>query len=80
VEGVRRIAENRLVERIGPDRAVASHTLISQEEAEDADVARSVVEAGGFDGAITMRVVGRDQQLSYEPGMSYPVYYGSFYS
>ncbi len=46
----------------------------------DSEVARATVDAGGFDGAVVMRVIGRDQQLTYQPGMSYPAHYGGFYS
>ena len=71
-EGVRRIAEDRLAQRISVVRAVASHTLISQDEVRDTEAARAKVDAGGFDGTVVMRVIGRDQQLTYQPGMSYP--------
>ena len=79
-EAIRRIAEDRLAQRIGADRAVASHTLISQDEVRDTEAARAKVDAGGFDGAVVMRVIGRDQQLTYQPGMAYPAHYGGFYS
>ncbi len=79
-ETVRRTAEDQLVQRIGADRAVASHSLISQDQVRDSEMARATVDAGGFDGAVVMRVIGRDQQLTYQPGMSYPAHYGGFYS
>ena len=79
VEGVRRIGENRLVQRLGRGRAVASHTLISMDDVRDTDAARSAIAGAGFDGAILMRVVGQGQQLTYEPGMVYPSEYGQFW-
>ena len=79
-ESVRRSAEDQLVQRIGADRSVASHSLLSQDQVRDNDAARAAIDAGGFDGAVVMRVIGRDQQLTYQPGMSYPAHYGGFYS
>lgn len=32
----------------------------------------------GFDGAIVMSIIAEDKELSYSPGMSYPMHYGSF--
>lgn len=78
-ETVRRVAESRLVERIGPDRAVAAYTLLSLDEAQDMNTARARIEGEGFDGAVVMRVIGTDERLTYTPGMSYPSYYGSFW-
>ena len=68
VDAVRRIGENRLVQRIGRGRAVASHTLLSLDELKDLQAARASVEDAGFDGAVLMRVIGRDQVLSYQEG------------
>ena len=78
-ESVRRIAEDALVARIGPGRAVASYTMITQEEARDTENAAAKLRAANFDGAVVMRVISRDQQLSYSPGMTYPTYYGGFW-
>lgn len=78
-ESVRRIAEDALVRRVGPGRRIASYTIISQEEARATDNAADKLRAANFDGAIVMRVISRDQELSYSPGMTYPSHYGSFY-
>ncbi len=78
-ESVRRIAEDALVRRADPGQAVASYTIISQEEVRDTESAADKLRAANFDGAIVMRVIGRDQQLSYSPGMTYPSHYGGFY-
>lgn len=82
-EATRRAAENALVARIGSDRAVASHTLFTAEEVQNAeqnqDALRSRTQAEGFDAAITMRMVDERQELNYTPGMAYPAAYGGFY-
>ena len=78
-ETIRRVAETRLVQRIGPDRAVAAYTLLPLNDAQDMATARARIEGEGFDGAVVMRVIGTDEQLTYTPGMSYPSYYGSFW-
>ncbi len=79
VDAVRRIGKNRLVQRIGRGRAVASHTLLSLDELKDLQAARASVEDAGFDGAVLMRVIGQDQVLSYQPSMAYPAEYGQFW-
>ena len=78
-ESTRRIAEDYLVDYIGSDRAVASHTLISQDEVQDTDAARAKLEGENFDGAVVMRVIGSGQQMTYEPGANYPASYGQFW-
>ena len=78
-ESVRRTAEDALVQRVGPERAVPSYTIISQEEAQATDSSVDQLRAENFDGAIVMRVISRDQELSYSPGMTYPGYYRGFY-
>jgi hypothetical protein len=82
-EATRRAAEDALVERVGSDRAVASHTLLTAQEVENARdneaAVRRKVQAEGIDAAVVMRMVDEQQQLSYTPGMTYPSYYGGFY-
>ena len=64
-ESTRRIAEDYLVDYIGSDRAVASHTLISQDEVQDTEAARATLEAENFDGAVVMRIIGSGEQIAY---------------
>jgi hypothetical protein len=82
-EATRRAAEDAMVERIGADRAVASHTLFSASEVQNASdneaAVRRKVQGEGIDAAVTMRMVNEQQKLSYTPGMSYPSHYGGFY-
>ena len=52
----RRAAENEMVRIIGP-KAVASSTVVPDNEVQDAGKVRARLSSGGFDGAITMRLV-----------------------
>ena len=82
-EATRRAGEDALVERIGSDRAVASHTMFTTQEVQNAEnneaANRRALEAAGIDSAVVMRMVDQTQELSYSPGMSYPAGYGGFY-
>jgi len=53
---VRRAAENEMVYIIGP-KAIPSSQVIPDSEIQDADKVKAQLESGGFDGAITMRLV-----------------------
>ncbi len=75
VENMRRTAEEYLVARIGPDRAVASYTVISQEEVRDTDRAKVTVRDAGFDGVVVLRVVGVEERVNLE-GVATPPNYG----
>ena len=60
--------------------AVESYTLLPGESARDTARARQVLGEQGVDAVLVMRVVGKDQQISYTPGTSMYVggpYYGS---
>ncbi len=82
-EATRRAAEDALVERVGADRAVASHTMFTSQEVQNAEqneaANRRKVEAAGIDAAIVMRMINEQQKLSYTPSMTYPMHYGGFY-
>ena len=82
-EATRRAAEDALVRRLGADRAVASHTMFTTEQVQNAQnnqaEVRQQIQAAGVDGAVALRLVNQEQQLTYTPGMTYPTYYGGFY-
>jgi hypothetical protein len=82
-EATRRSAEDALVARIGADRAVASHTMFSAQEVQNAGdneaADRRKIQAAGIDAAVTMRMVNSQEKLTYSPGMTYPSYYGGYY-
>jgi hypothetical protein len=74
----KRAAEDALVHEIKKAQAVAAYTLLTEEDTKDVEKAKVRLKDQGFDGAITMRIVGSSQQTTYVPG-SYPAPYGSFY-
>ncbi|MGH9867849.1 MAG: hypothetical protein ACREAA_06770 [Candidatus Polarisedimenticolia bacterium] len=76
-EASRRIAEDEMVSRLRMP-AVASYTMLSDADLKNVEAANRKFKEEGFDGAIIMRMLGEEEQVSYEPG-SYPGYYNSFY-
>lgn len=70
-ETTRRAAEEYLVARIGPGRAVASYTVISQDEARNTDRAKVTVRNAGFDGVVVLRVIGVEERVNLE-GVALP--------
>lgn len=79
-EGRRRAGEDALAADLTKRGAkgVAAYTLIPDEQRGDAVSARAKLKAAGCNGAVIMRVVGRDQEINYTPGAAVPVYYGGF--
>jgi hypothetical protein len=79
-EGVRRSAEDELAARLkkaGVD-AVPGYAVLSAGEVKNPQVARERLLAQGFDGAIVMRFVGRQQEVNYMPP-TYAGYWGGAY-
>jgi len=66
----RRIAEDALAREITAKGAkgIPSYTVLSAEEARDEDASQKKLEGLGYQGAVVMRVVGRETQYTYEPG------------
>ena len=77
-EATRRAAEEEMVRQIGPNKSVAAHNILSGDDLKDVEKVKAKVTAEGFDGAVTMRLVGSEQQVTWVPG-SYPNNYYSFY-
>lgn len=81
-DALRRSAEVAMateIRRRGAE-AIESYTLLPGESARDTARARQVLAEQGVDAVLVMRVVGKDQQISYTPGTSMYVggpYYGS---
>lgn len=73
----RRVAEDEMVRQLGP-RATASYKFLSEEDLKNKEAAKTKVKEAGYDGAVIMRLTGKEQRLSYVPG-SYPAPYYSFY-
>ena len=77
-ESVRRAAEDAMVRSAQRGNAVASYTLLTSEQLGNNATVRSAIQQNNFDGAVTMRLVGKEQQTTWVPG-SYPTPYYSFY-
>lgn len=74
----RRQAEDALAREITKRGAngVPSYTILSEAEVKDEEGSRKKLDGLGYQGAVVMRVVGRETQYSYEPGfwMAHPHY------
>jgi len=79
-EGQRRAAEDVMVSALNRHgaRGVAAYTIIPNEGRADNNAANEHLKAAGANGVVVMRVVGKDQQLTYTPGGPAPAYYGRF--
>ena len=72
----RRVAEDELVRVLvaGPRakargmQAAPAYPLIASEELDDVAAMRANVEAGGFDGAVVMRLISSEERVTYVPG------------
>jgi hypothetical protein len=68
-ETTRRAAEDALAQELSARGAqgVASYTLLPSLEPRDPEATRQKLEQAGVEGAVTMRVVGRDTRTTYTP-------------
>jgi hypothetical protein len=66
---IRRRAEDAMAREISARGAqgVPAYTILSDQEIKDPEAARPKLEKLGFSGAVTMRVVGRETQYTYQP-------------
>jgi hypothetical protein len=79
-EGRRRAAEDALAADLTARgaHAIPSYTLLPNAHAQDSELARERLKQAGATAAVMMRVVGRDQQITYTPGYVAPGYYRGF--
>jgi hypothetical protein len=75
---VRRAAEDELVRQIKNIKAVTAYTLIPEAEFKDLDKIEGRLKDRGFDGAVIMRLLGVDKEVTWVPG-AYPGHYHSFH-
>jgi len=75
----RRVAEDALAAEIRKNgaRAEPSYTLFPGDLPKDPEPIRSKMGAGGFDGAVVMRVAGVSKQQAWDYGGLMPGYYGT---
>lgn len=79
-ESKRRAGEDAMVRSITSYGAHAfpAYTVLPDEASMSADAARAKLKEAGANGVVTMRVVSKDQQVTYTPGYTAPSYYGGF--
>jgi hypothetical protein len=83
-ESTRRAGETALAREISARGAqgVASYTIIPGESAKDKEGAKTKLQEANIEGAVIMRVISSEQEISYSPGTGWygaAPYYGSFY-
>lgn len=69
---MRRDLENAMVREIKGAQAVASHTLIDKAEERDSEKIKSRLRDAGFDGAVTLKLVGADEIMAAKPNSNDP--------
>jgi hypothetical protein len=83
-ESVRYGAEDALAREITARGAVGvpGYGVVPKELTKDKDKAKEFLEKAGVKGAIVLRVVGKDKEISSTPGTAYwgAPYYGSFWA
>ncbi len=79
-ESQRRSAEDILAADLNARgaRGIAAYTILPDEHTFSGDAALTKLKAAGANGAVIMRVVGKDQRVTYTPGYSTPAYYNGF--
>jgi hypothetical protein len=79
-EGKRRAAEDILAADLNARGAhgIASYTLVPNAQRGDVDAVKAKLKQAGVQGVVVMRIVGKDQQITYTPGYVAPAYYGGF--
>lgn len=85
-ESVRRGAEDELSYQITKRgvKGIPAYALVPTEGVQDREKAKAAFEKAGIAGVVSMRVVGKDQELNYQPGVAWGSpwsgsYYGSFW-
>ena len=81
LDAARRAAEDTLAADLTARGAhvIPSYTVLQDYGGKtDADAAGTQLKQAGAQGVVIMRVVGKEQQVTYTPGTTYPAYYGGF--
>jgi hypothetical protein len=81
VNSLRRPIEDAMKAQITAVPAVASYELLPDPADQlDAKKIGAALQAGGFDGLVTMRMIAFEDEVTYNPGGMVPTGYTSFYS
>ena len=79
MESLRQPLEDRMKAQITAVPAVASYELLPDvEDQVNPDKIAEVIAANDIDGIVTMRMIGMNDEVSYNPGGYVPTYYSSF--
>lgn len=73
---IRHTAEDELVNRIGPERAVASYTMLQEQELADRTRLKQRAQEMGFDGMVVFRIARVENEATWVPG----TYWGPYYA
>lgn len=79
-ESQRRAAEDTMAADLTARgaRGIAGYTLLPIDEHGSGERARERFREAGANGVVTMRVIDKDQRITYTPGYVFPPYYGAF--
>ncbi|MDB4966295.1 MAG: hypothetical protein JWN44_1984 [Myxococcales bacterium] len=73
---LRRTAEDELVRRIDPARAVPSYTQFKEDELLDRERLKQRAQEAGFDGMVVFRIARVEKETTWVPG----AYWGPYYA
>jgi hypothetical protein len=76
---LRKTTEDAIVSNVKKVKAYPSYQVLKEEELEDAEGAKKILLAEGYDGAIVMRLVWIENKMDFVAA-SYPNYYYSYWS
>lgn len=65
---VRRIAEEEMVHQVTGPEAIPAYRVLGDDEVKQLSTVKSRLMRAGFDGAITLRLVGAKDRTSWQPG------------
>ncbi len=79
-EGKRRAAEDTMARDLTERGAhgVAGYTILPESVRGNPEQARALLKEAGVNAVVISRVVGKDTQINYTPGTTFPTYYGGF--
>jgi hypothetical protein len=64
---VRKVVEDEMVKQIGPDKAVAGYTILSDDDRKEVARVKAKVQSGGFDGAVVLKLAGARSEVGSAP-------------
>jgi hypothetical protein len=76
-QSVRRLVEDELARQITRAQAVPAYQVLGDDEVRDVSRVRAKLAEAGFDAAVTFRIIGAKDRVSWQPG-AFPGPYYSF--